>query len=50
MALTSAELTIGNQALSMIGQKIIDSTDTSNADTGTGGHPYEKLGCFSFAR
>ena len=43
MALTSAELTIGNQALSMIGQKIIDSTDTSNADTGTGGHPYEKL-------
>ena len=43
MALTDAELTIGNQSLSMIGQKIIDSTDTSTADTGTGGSPYEKL-------
>jgi hypothetical protein len=27
----------------MIGQKIIDSSDTSTADTGTGGSPYEKL-------
>jgi hypothetical protein len=43
MALTSGELTIGNQALVLIGQKIIDSTDTSTADTGTGGKPYEKL-------
>jgi hypothetical protein len=43
MALTSDELTIGNQALTLIGQKIIDSTDTSTADTGTGGSPYEKL-------
>jgi hypothetical protein len=43
MALTSGELTIGNQALTLIGQKIIDSSDTSTADTGTGGKPYEKL-------
>ncbi len=43
MALTSDELTVGNQALVLIGQKIIDSSDTSTADTGTGGHVYEKL-------
>jgi len=43
MSLTEAELTIGNQALAMIGQKIISSSDTSTADTGTGGSPYEKL-------
>ena len=43
MALTDAELEIGNQALSIIGQKIIDSSDTSTADTGTGGSPYQKL-------
>lgn len=43
MALTSDELTIGNQALVLIGQKIIDSSDTTTADTGTAGSPYEKL-------
>lgn len=42
MALTSDELTIGNQALVLIGQKIIDSSDTSTADTGTAGSPYVK--------
>ena len=43
MALTSDELTIGNQALNLIGQLAIDSTDTSTKDTGTGGSPYAKL-------
>jgi len=43
MALTSAELTIGNQAFDLIGQTAIDSTDTSTADTGTSGSPYLKL-------
>jgi len=42
MSLTDAELEICNQALSLIGQTIIDSTDTSTADTGTGGKGYEK--------
>lgn len=43
MALTDDELTIGNQAFDLIGQTAIDSTDTSTADTGTGGAPYQKL-------
>jgi len=43
MALTSDELTIGNQALNLIGQLAIDSTDTGTSDSGTGGAPYAKL-------
>ena len=43
MALTDAELVIGNQAVSLIGQTIIDSDDTTTADTGTGGKIYEKI-------
>jgi len=42
MALTEAELTLCNQALAMIGQKEIDYTDTSTADTGTAGNPYNR--------
>ena len=42
MALTEAELTICNQALALIGQKEIDYTDTSTADTGTTGNPYNR--------
>ena len=42
MALTEAELTICNQALALIGQKEMDYTDTTTADTGTAGNPYNK--------
>jgi len=42
MSLTDAELVICNQAMSLIGATIIDSTDSSTADTGTGGKGYEK--------
>lgn len=43
MSLTAAELVIGNRALALIGQKAIDSTDTTTKDTGTGGNPYAQL-------
>jgi len=42
MSLTEGELTICNQALSMIGQKEVSYTDTTTADTGTAGNPYNK--------
>ncbi len=42
MALTEDELAICNQSLSMIGQKEVSYTDTSTADTGTAGNPYNK--------
>ena len=42
MALTEDELTICSQSLSMIGQKEVSYTDTSTADTGTAGNPYNK--------
>lgn len=42
MSLSSVELDICNQSLYLIGQKAVDSTDTTTADTGTGGAPYDK--------
>lgn len=42
MSLTEAELAICNQSLSLIGQKEVDYSDTSTADTGTAGNPYNK--------
>lgn len=42
MALTQDELAICNQALASIGQKEVSYTDTSTADTGTAGNPYNK--------
>jgi len=42
MSLTEEELTICNQSLAMMGQKEVDYSDTSTADTGTAGNPYNK--------
>lgn len=42
MSLTEEELAICNQSLAMIGQKEVDYTDTTTADTGTAGNPYNK--------
>lgn len=42
MSLTEDELTVCNQALVMVGQIEIDSSDTSTADTGTAGNSYNK--------
>lgn len=42
MALTEEELGICNQGLALIGQKEVSYTDTSTADTGTAGNPYNK--------
>lgn len=43
MSLSSGELEIGNQALSLIGQKQIDSTNTGVTDIGTGGINYQRI-------
>lgn len=42
MALTEDELTICNQALALLGQKEVSYTDTTTADTGTAGNPYNR--------
>lgn len=43
MSLAEAELAIGNQALSLIGQVAIDYDDSTTADTGTAGTNYNRL-------
>jgi len=43
MSLTDAEFVIGNQALSLIGQTTVDTTDSTTADTGTAGKAGVKL-------
>jgi len=43
MSLTEAELEIGNQGLSLIGQKAVDYSDSSTAETGTAGVNYNRL-------